>query len=177
MQVVVGKAANTLVVLASSPMWAALISRFVLGEKIAPRTAVAVVVTFAAVVLVFASELSGGEDAWGLILAVVAALAAAGYFNVVGAMRYTPTPPLAVPLAAQRQRLLSRSPLPPASFGGGRLRRHLDLLKLRSRRHRRLGVVNARFLLLLLLLAAILKGRRALLFLRCHKCPLLRLGR
>lgn len=58
-------AANTLVIVASSPLWAALLSRIILKEKIAIWTAVATVFAFGAVVMVFLTEIldNGSVDA------------------------------------------------------------------------------------------------------------------
>lgn len=62
-------AANTLFMMATAPLWAALISRVFLGERIALRTWVAIGCALAGIALIFAGGLGGGTllgDALGL---------------------------------------------------------------------------------------------------------------
>ena len=66
-------AANTVVILAASPFFAALFSRVFLGEAIRVRTWVAIVVSIAGVIVVFGGGLGGGHalgDFFALTLAV-----------------------------------------------------------------------------------------------------------
>jgi len=65
--------ANTVVIVASAPFFAALASRLFLGESIAWRTAVAIVVSLAGVLVVFAGSLGAGSwrgDGVALVLAM-----------------------------------------------------------------------------------------------------------
>jgi len=53
-------AANTLIILAATPLFSSLLSRFFLGEKIAWHTWVAIVICFGGILLIFAGSLSSG---------------------------------------------------------------------------------------------------------------------
>ena len=63
--------ANTLLILATVPMFGALFGRIILHERVAPRTIVAMVVAFAGVVLIVGAPGSG--DVTGDLIAVAAA--------------------------------------------------------------------------------------------------------
>lgn len=69
-------AANTLLILATAPLFAALISRLVLGERVLPRTWAAIVAALVGIGIIFAGGLEGGTllgDLLGLGTAIVLA--------------------------------------------------------------------------------------------------------
>ncbi|MEQ8369565.1 MAG: DMT family transporter, partial [Alphaproteobacteria bacterium] len=69
--------ANTLVILATLPLFAALFARAILGERVAPRTWAVIAVAFAGMVLIFANSLGGGSltgDALALLTAALFSL-------------------------------------------------------------------------------------------------------
>ncbi len=88
-------AANVLVVLAGSPLAAALIGRIFLGEPVPYRTWVAAVVVAGGVAAIFADDLERGRLA-GNLCAAVAVLGLAAYFVVLRSIRAVNT--LAVPI-------------------------------------------------------------------------------
>lgn len=53
-------AANTLLILATAPLFAALISRIFLGERVLPRTWAAIVAALAGITIIFSGGLGGG---------------------------------------------------------------------------------------------------------------------
>lgn len=53
-------AANTLIILAATPLFSSLLSRLFLSEKIARRTWVAITICFAGILLIFSGSLSSG---------------------------------------------------------------------------------------------------------------------
>ncbi|HXH04483.1 MAG TPA: DMT family transporter [Candidatus Competibacteraceae bacterium] len=76
------KAANTVVLASSAPIFAALLSWLWLRERVPLRTWIAIAVAFAGVVLVFAGSMSG--DGWlGNLCALVPALSLGGTFTVL----------------------------------------------------------------------------------------------
>jgi drug/metabolite transporter (DMT)-like permease len=70
-------AANTLIILAATPLFSSLLSRFFLGEKIARRTWLAIVVCFGGILLIFSGSLQSGL-LLGDLLALGATLTWAG---------------------------------------------------------------------------------------------------
>lgn len=66
-------AANTVVILSAAPLFAALFTWLFLGERVRPRTWLAIVVAMAGVVVVFHGSLTGGGLAGDLIALAAAA--------------------------------------------------------------------------------------------------------
>lgn len=66
--------ANTLVILSSSPFFAALFSRWFLGEHIQPRTWFAIAAAIAGVLLIFAGSIGGGTLPGDLCAVLIAVL-------------------------------------------------------------------------------------------------------
>jgi len=77
-------AANTLIIIAATPLLAGLIGVFIFKRSQPIRTWVASVVVFVALLGLFSAGF-GGENALGDMLALGAAICMAGYFNVLGA--------------------------------------------------------------------------------------------
>ncbi len=75
-------AANTLVILAAVPLFAAVLSRIFLKEKVGRRTWIAVTIGFGGIVLLFAGSLGGGSLR-GDLYAVVAASLWASYLVTI----------------------------------------------------------------------------------------------
>ncbi len=88
-------AANVLVVLAGSPLAAALIGRIFLGEPVPYRTWVAAVVVAGGVAAIFADDLERGRLA-GNLCAAVAVLGLAAYFVVLRSIRAVNTLPVPI---------------------------------------------------------------------------------
>ena len=64
--------ANTLFILAAMPLWAALISRLLLGERIGRRTALTILVAMAGIGILVTGEDAGGIAHWSGDLAALA---------------------------------------------------------------------------------------------------------
>ncbi len=77
-------AANTLIIIAATPLLAGLIGVFVFKRSQPIRTWIASIVVFVALLSLFSAGF-GGENALGDMLALGASLCMAGYFNVLGA--------------------------------------------------------------------------------------------
>ncbi|MBC07920.1 DMT family transporter [Thalassospira sp.] len=77
-------AANTLIIIAATPLLAGLIGVFIFKRGQPIRTWVASVVVFVALLGLFSAGF-GGKNALGDMLALGAAICMAGYFNVLGA--------------------------------------------------------------------------------------------
>ncbi len=77
-------AANTLIIIAATPLLAGLIGVFIFKRSQPIRTWVASVVVFVALLGMFSAGF-GGKNALGDMLALGAAICMAGYFNVLGA--------------------------------------------------------------------------------------------
>ncbi|AXO14600.1 DMT family transporter [Thalassospira indica] len=77
-------AANTLIIIAATPLLAGLIGVFIFKRSQPIRTWVASVVVFVALLGLFSAGF-GGKNALGDMLALGAAICMAGYFNVLGA--------------------------------------------------------------------------------------------
>jgi len=77
-------AANTLIIIAATPLLAGLIGVFIFRRSQPIRTWVASVVVFVALLGLFSAGF-GGKNALGDMLALGAAICMAGYFNVLGA--------------------------------------------------------------------------------------------
>lgn len=75
------RAANAVVILSMAPLFAALFSRYFLGERCPPRTWLAILFSLGGVVWVMIGSLGGG-NLTGDFLAVVATLFIGGYFTV-----------------------------------------------------------------------------------------------
>lgn len=75
------RAANAVVILSAAPLFAALFSRWFLGERCPLRTWIAIFVCMAGVVWVMRGSIGGG-DLTGDLLAVVATVFVGGYFTV-----------------------------------------------------------------------------------------------
>ncbi|MBE0499834.1 MAG: DMT family transporter [Desulfuromonadales bacterium] len=75
------RAANAVVILSAAPLFAALFSRWFLGERCPLRTWLAILVCMAGVVWVMRGSIGGG-DLVGDLLAVVATVFVGGYFTV-----------------------------------------------------------------------------------------------
>jgi drug/metabolite transporter (DMT)-like permease len=75
------KAANAVVILSAAPLFAALFSRWFLGERCPPRTWLAIFVCMAGVVWVMWGSIGGG-DLIGDLLALVATVFVGAYFTV-----------------------------------------------------------------------------------------------
>lgn len=74
-------AATTLFLLASAPVWAALIGRVVLGERVPRATQVAIAITAAGIAVMVGSGLDAGSTA-GVVLALLIPVSV-GLYNVV----------------------------------------------------------------------------------------------
>jgi len=74
--------ANVLIVAATTPLFAALLSRIFLGEATAPRTWLAMAASLAGIALL-ASENLGGVSFWGDLMALSAAFCLGGLFTVI----------------------------------------------------------------------------------------------
>ncbi|MCP5029459.1 MAG: DMT family transporter [Actinomycetia bacterium] len=93
---------NAVLILASSPIWAALLDRFVLGRSIPRRTMVAIPIALVGVGIAFGSSAGGGRLT-GDLIALVASMLLAVNFTVL--RRYqdrdlTAAPPVAFLIAA-----------------------------------------------------------------------------
>lgn len=78
--------ANTLLIVSTSPFFAALLSWIFLGERVSLRTALAILVACCGIALIFSGSLFGGEQSgslWGDVAALGTALGMAGGFVVV----------------------------------------------------------------------------------------------
>lgn len=75
-------AANTLVIVASSPLFAAIFTRIFLSEKVPLRTWMAVMTGFSGIIIIFSGSLSGGNTL-GDFLALVTATIMAGNFVII----------------------------------------------------------------------------------------------
>lgn len=75
------KAANTLFVLSTAPLFAALISWLVLGERVARRTWIAIACALLGIGIIFAGGLGGGT-LLGDLLALGAAISLAGQLSI-----------------------------------------------------------------------------------------------
>ena len=71
--------ANTLVILAAMPLFAAIFTRIFLSEKVPRRTWVAMVVGFSGIVVIFSGSLAGGSVIGDLLALVTASLMAANF--------------------------------------------------------------------------------------------------
>ena len=74
--------ANTLVIIATSPLFAALLSVTFLRERVPPRTWIAILASVVGVALVFTGELTSG-DLFGNLAALVAAAGLGAHFVLV----------------------------------------------------------------------------------------------
>ena len=81
-------AANTLFMLATAPLWAALVSRLVLGERVALRTWVAITCALCGIGVIFAGGLGAGTML-GDLLGLGAALSLAGQLTIARHARAT----------------------------------------------------------------------------------------
>ena len=88
-------AANVLVVLAASPLAAAVIGRLFLGEPVPARTWVAAVAVAGGVAVIFADDLERGRLA-GNLCAAVATVALAAYFVLLRSIRAASTLPVPI---------------------------------------------------------------------------------
>lgn len=84
--------ANTLVIIAASPLFAALLSRAALGEHIAPRTWIAVIATFAGIALIFSGSLQAGGLAGDLMALGTALMLAINFVIIRRARRINMVP-------------------------------------------------------------------------------------
>ncbi|NVK43635.1 MAG: DMT family transporter [Oceanospirillaceae bacterium] len=87
-------AANTVVILASSPLFAALFSRIFLGEKVKRRTLVSIIVSIAGVLVVFAGSGGGGGHWQGDLAALVLAIGMGAMFTLLRRLPSLPRLPL-----------------------------------------------------------------------------------
>ena len=74
--------ANTLIIVASAPMFAALLGRFVLSERVPPRTIIAIIATFIGIFVVVSDDNDSG-DLVGNFLALGTAITMATAFVFV----------------------------------------------------------------------------------------------
>jgi drug/metabolite transporter (DMT)-like permease len=74
---------NTLVILAASPVFAAVLSALVLGERIPPITWAASLLILAGVGVIVHSSLARGSGLWGDVAALAASLSTAGMLVVL----------------------------------------------------------------------------------------------
>ncbi len=88
-------AANVLVVLASSPLAAALIGRLFLGEPVPRRTWAAAIAVACGVAVIFADDLESGRFA-GNLCAAAAAVSLAAYFVLLRSIRAASTLPVPI---------------------------------------------------------------------------------
>ncbi len=105
-------AANVLVVLAGSPLAAAIIGRIFLGEPVPRRTWLAAVAVAGGVAVIFADDLEGGRFA-GNLCAAIATVGLAAYFVLLRSIRASSTLPVPIwgNLAAALVALPFASPL------------------------------------------------------------------
>jgi len=80
-------AANTLVIIAAMPLFAAVLSRLFLGDPVAPRTWLAVTSGLAGIALVFRGSLAAGHPL-GDLLALATALLMASNFVIIRKFRH-----------------------------------------------------------------------------------------
>ena len=111
-------AANVLVVLAASPLAAAVIGRIFLGEPAPRRTWAAAVVVAAGVAVIFADDLERGRLA-GNLCAAIATIGLAAYFVLLRSIRASSTLPVPIwgNLAAALVALPFASPLTVSGTG------------------------------------------------------------
>ena len=88
-------AANVLVVLAGSPLAAAVIGRLFLGEPVPRRTWAAAVAVAGGIAVIFADDLESGRFA-GNLCAAVATVALAAYFVLLRSIRSASTLPVPI---------------------------------------------------------------------------------
>lgn len=74
--------ANTLVIIATAPLWAAILSRIFLKERIAPLTWIAILICVGGISLIFIGSLGGGSR-HGDIFALICAFGLAGQITTV----------------------------------------------------------------------------------------------
>lgn len=82
--------ANTLLIISASPLFAALLSRIFLGERISLRTGLAILVTCGGIALIFSGSLLGGKASgslWGDLSALGTGLGLASGFVLVRRQR------------------------------------------------------------------------------------------
>ena len=60
-------AANALVILASSSLWAAILSVFILSEAIPARTIITALICFGSIALIFSTEVNGSDNNFSTI--------------------------------------------------------------------------------------------------------------
>jgi drug/metabolite transporter (DMT)-like permease len=72
--VVTTSVANTLFIIASAPLFSAILAWVVLGERTPPRTIIAILIAMAGMAVIFAEGLGRG-DLWGNVAAITTALA------------------------------------------------------------------------------------------------------
>lgn len=87
-------AANTVVILASSPLFAALFSRIFLGERVQRRTLISIIVSIAGVLLVFAGSGGGGGNWQGDLAALTLAVGMGAMFTLLRRLPGLPRLPL-----------------------------------------------------------------------------------
>lgn len=80
--------ANVLIVMATTPLFAALLSRIFLGEGTTPRTWMTMAACFAGIGLLVSENL-GGVSFWGDLAALAAAFCMAGLFTVIRSAGHT----------------------------------------------------------------------------------------
>ena len=88
MSITLTNAANTLFMLATAPLWAALISRVVLGERIARRTWIAILAALTGISIIFVGGIGGGT-LLGDLLGLGAALSLATQLTIARHARAT----------------------------------------------------------------------------------------
>ena len=88
-------AANVLVVLAGSPLAAAIIGRLFLGEPVPVRTWIAAVAVAGGIAVIFADDLEGGRFA-GNLCAAIATVGLAAYFVLLRSIRAASTLPVPI---------------------------------------------------------------------------------
>jgi drug/metabolite transporter (DMT)-like permease len=74
--------ANTLVIVATAPLWAAILSRIFLNERIAPLTWIAILICVGGISIIFIGSLGGGSRL-GDIYALICAFGLAGQITTV----------------------------------------------------------------------------------------------
>ena len=74
--------ANTLVIVAAAPLFAAIFTRIFLSEKVPLRTWIAVITGFSGIIVIFGGSLSGGS-VLGDLLALITAMMMAGNFVII----------------------------------------------------------------------------------------------
>lgn len=80
--------ANTLFITATSPVFAALISRFVLKEAVSRRTWMTILATMAGIAIIASGSLGAGQgNVWGDLAAVGAAVSTAATFSIARAKK------------------------------------------------------------------------------------------